>query len=83
MPRIHSVPTPKGKVIWESFKQLKQTRDAIIHLKARDQHGADNETLFYRLLSISAREYPIAAVKMIRYFCRTDSEPRWLKLFGG
>jgi hypothetical protein len=79
LPKIRSVPTPKGKTVWEPFKRLQQARDATVHLKASDQYSTDHESLFFQFFSHKASEFPSAAAEMIRYFYPVlDTRPRWL-----
>lgn len=80
LPKICSVPTPKGKQVWEKFKVLKDARDSTIHLKSQNLR-AKNETekghLFFQFLNIDPISYPKAAEEMIRYF-EKENIPRWL-----
>jgi len=79
IPKARKLPTPKGKAVWEPFKRLQEARDATVHLKARDQYSADQDSLFFQFLSHKAAEFPKAAAEMIRYFYPVkDSWPRWL-----
>lgn len=80
LPRIHNVPTPKGKQVWEKFKVLKDTRDATIHLKSQDLKSSGKsgkEHLFFQFLNVDPAQFPKAAEEMVRYFERKHV-PRWL-----
>ncbi|MEW9798883.1 hypothetical protein [Alteromonas sp. CYL-A6] len=78
VPKALKVSTPKGKRPWESFKKLKQARDATIHMKYSDQQIMDKDTLFFQFLNTEdVYIFPEAAAQMLRWFAK-DKEPRWL-----
>lgn len=87
LPVLMGVASPKGKKIWESFKQLKQARDSIVHLKSPDQYPNQNQTsvidkdsLYFIFLNNKMTFYPKAAIAMIEYFfANTKDIPRWLE----
>lgn len=83
VPKVLNTSTPKGKVPWESFKRLKQARDATIHMKYSDQQVMDKDTLFFQFLNTeNVYIYPEATAQMLRWFTK-DKEPRWLKKITG
>jgi hypothetical protein len=80
LPTIFGVASPKGGRAWQSFKKLKQARDATVHLKSHDiytRNNIDRESLFFYYLNNDVREYPAAAIKVISHFCK--DLPRWLR----
>jgi hypothetical protein len=80
LPTIFGVNSPRGNRAWQSFKKLKQGRDATVHLKSHDIYTRNNinrESLFFYYLRNDARDYPTAAIKVISHFCK--DEPRWLR----
>jgi hypothetical protein len=81
LPNILGVSSPRGHRPWQSFKSLKEARDATVHLKSRDiytRNDADRESLFFYYLNHDAREYPGAAIKVISHFF-PEQLPRWLR----
>ena len=81
LPLIFNVPTPKGTITWQSFKNLKKIRDRIVHPKTRDteQSGPDADTLWKILLERPERFPSFQAYDIIGYFYeRSAGEmPRW------
>lgn len=82
LPEVLGVPTPKGKQPWEGFLKLKDARDATIHIKNKDVHqSGDNENnLFINFLLDNPQSYPEYAFRLIEWFYKNRSRPRWLKL---
>jgi hypothetical protein len=81
LPNILSVSSPRGNRAWQSFKILKQGRDATVHLKSRDiytRNDVDRESLFFYYLNHEARSFPTAAIKVMSHFFPKDL-PRWLR----
>ena len=70
LPEIFDIPTPKGKKVWEPFKELQESRDSAIHLKSNHQYAVDENTLYYQFLTGKFEHYPRAAADMISYFQR-------------
>ena len=80
LPNILGVSSPRGNRAWQSFKNLKDARDATVHLKSHDiytRNNVDRESLFFYYLNHDAREYPKAAIKLISHFFPKQL-PRWL-----
>jgi hypothetical protein len=81
LPTIFGVNSTRGNRAWQSFKKLKQGRDAAVHLKSHDiytRNNIDRESLFfYYYLNNDARDYPAAAIKVMSHFCK--DLPRWLR----
>lgn len=83
LPDLFKVPTPKGGKVWQEFKEMKVTRDSVLHMKAKDQYmGVDIEdpTLLFRFLDRGVRDYPVLSHRIMKYFFANDREPRWLQL---
>jgi len=83
LPEILSMESPKGKEVWQSFKQLKRIRDMTTHMKAHDAHSGVNvhrETIFYKFLHDKIEEFPVTAINIIAYFFKDGQLPRWLML---
>lgn len=78
LPGIFNIPTPKGKKVWEPFKELQGSRDSAVHLKSNHQYAVDENTLYYQFLTGKFEHYPRAAADMISYFHKGE-DPRWLK----
>jgi|HubBroStandDraft_2_1064218.scaffolds.fasta_scaffold81536_2 hypothetical protein len=80
LPGILGVSCPRGNRAWQSFKTLKDARDATVHLKSRDiytRNDVGRESLFFHYLNHDARDFPKAAIKVITHFFPRDL-PRWL-----
>lgn len=93
VPKLLNIATPKGKAVWQSYLDLKEARDATVHMKSHDAYtrkDADRESLFFQFLRRDAREFPKMAFAAIEYFLAPDSLPRWageakkelVKIFG-
>lgn len=85
LPKLRSKPTPKGKVVWEAFKVLKNARDACVHLKGGSQYSggaSSEESLFFYFLHFDLVKYPDAALEMILYFHQLEKLPRWLGILS-
>jgi hypothetical protein len=81
LPNILGLSSPRGNRAWQSFKTLKEARDATVHLKSRDIYTRNEharESLFFYYLNHDAREFPSAAIKVISHFFPKDL-PRWLR----
>jgi len=81
LPNILSVSSPRGNRAWQSFKTLKDARDATVHLKSRDiypRNDVGRESLFFYYLNHDARKFPSAAIKVISHFFPKEL-PRWIR----
>lgn len=78
LPLAKSIESPKGKKCWQGFKDLKDTRNRIVHMKKEDRRSSGPEipTLWHKLLKSNAPY--IQAKDMIGYFVKeTGEKPRW------
>ena len=78
LPEAKSVDSPKGSKCWQGYKELKTTRDRIIHMKKEDRRssGPDIPTLWHKLFKVNAPY--IQAKEVIDYFVKkTGVPPRW------
>lgn len=83
LPDVLGLKSPKGKKVWQNFRELKRVRDTTIHLKSRDvyNHGnIDKESLFYQFFKLKVDKFPKFAFEMINYFTNSEQVPRWFKL---
>jgi hypothetical protein len=92
VPDLLGIDSAKDDPLWSKFWTLKQTRDALTHLKTRDQRAAalaaaadfgrvyiDPDFVFYKLVSGKIVELPRTAVELFDYFTRNTGTPRWLR----
>jgi hypothetical protein len=82
IPALLNKPTPKGRVEWPHYKELKGVRDASVHFKSADQYPVggktDKHSLYYRLLNNNPKRFPRTALALI-WKLHVDAEaPRWL-----
>jgi hypothetical protein len=78
LPDAKSVDSPKGSKCWQGYKELKNTRDRIIHMKKEDRRSSGPEipTLWHKLFKVNAPY--IQAKEVIDYFVKkTGVKPRW------
>lgn len=90
VPQLLKVPPPTKEPFWMTLCALKDVRDALTHLKYKDQVGAataaasnltrtDPEFVFYRPVAGEIQESPRTAVEVLDYFTRRNGTPRWLR----
>jgi hypothetical protein len=92
VPQLLKVKPPTKEPFWAKLCDMKDARDALTHLKYRDQMGAadlaaaprdsqtraDPEFVFYKLVSGEISEFPRTAVETLNYFTKPIGTPRWL-----
>jgi hypothetical protein len=91
VPRLRNVKPPTKEPFWSKVWDMKRVRDALTHLKYKDQSETataavaaqslirtDPDFVFYNLVSGAIRELPRAAVEMLDYFSKGSGTPRWL-----
>ncbi len=84
LPGIFSVPSPKGKGVWNDYVWLKRLRDRLVHLKSSDctKSGPDNaeDYVWTWLLSTKVLKAPRFALAMIEHY-HPNEKPRWIRKF--
>ena len=83
LPKIFSLPTPKGKHVWDKYKAIKDIRDRIIHLKMADRKasGPEVETIWGELLREHKKTWCDDAHEIIGYFEPAVRNRRWFKKY--
>jgi len=82
MPEILKCTSPKGSRSWQDYRQLKKTRDRIIHMKTEDckSSGPELDTVWKALFLVPAPHLTIKA--MINHFAKKmPTKPAWLLRF--
>jgi len=82
LPSILGLKSPKGKKVWQNFRELKRVRDTTMHLKSYDalNRDIDEESLFYQFFRLEVDKFPKFAFKLIEYFIVPQQSPRWFEL---
>src|SRR5215203_4013911 len=91
VPQLLKVDPPTKETFWLKLWDMKRVRDALVHLKYKDQMGAattassvesatrtDPDFVFYKLVSGEFKEFPRTAVEALDYFTKRNGTPRWL-----
>ncbi len=82
LPSVFEVESPKGKKAWQSYKKLKECRDALVHAKSSETRsvGLDDKNLWNKLFVI---EKPYLLAKDIfSWFLRSkESLPVWFQKY--
>lgn len=82
LPEILSCTSPKGGRCWHGYKQLKNARDRIIHMKTEDRRSSGSEVDTVWKAIILAPAPHIAAKTVIDHFVSTMKEkPNWHQHF--
>ncbi|WP_437625988.1 hypothetical protein [Sorangium sp. So ce1151] len=72
LPQVFNVQTPKGTKLWESYLELKQLRDRLVHLKHYDATGRpglpEPDTVWAQLYENRHYDYSKSAHQIISYF---------------
>lgn len=82
LPEVLKCSTPKGTRCWEAYKQLKKTRDRLVHMKSDDckSTGADVDTVWKALFFTPAPHVTVKA--MIDHFVKAmENKPGWHSRF--
>jgi hypothetical protein len=79
LPSVFSLPSPKGKKVWEKFKTIKKFRDRLVHLKSMDlkSSGPDVETIWGTMLKTHGHAWCDDAHAVIGYFKPAVENRRW------
>lgn len=78
IPEIIGCKSPKGTHCWQGYKQLKDTRDRIIHMKTEDRKssGPDMDTIWKAIILAPAPH--LAAKAIIDHFVKAmANKPQW------
>jgi hypothetical protein len=91
VPQLLKVDPPTKEAFWQKLWDMKRVRDALVHLKYKDQMGAattassayseprtDPDFVFYKLVSGEFKEFARTAVEALDYFTKRNGTPRWL-----
>jgi hypothetical protein len=86
LPALLDMASPKGKVVWQNFKVLKEKRDGTVHIKSVDQaprltrpEDLDRASLFMGFIDADVMAWPQHAVQLIHYFARRDVVFSWME----
>lgn len=82
LPEVLKCASPKGSRCWQNYKQLKETRDRLIHMKTSDRKssGPDIDTLWKAVFLTPAPH--LAAKAMIDHFVKAmQTRPGWHSRF--
>ena len=80
MPGALGVETPKGKRLWQRYRQIKTMRDRIIHLKAVDYspQGPDSESVWGMMLRSHREPFCDHAHEVIGHYAPAVNR-RWFR----
>lgn len=82
LPEVLKCSSPKGSRSWQGYKQLKTTRDRLIHMKTEDRKssGAEVDTVWKALFLTPAPHLTVKGI--INHFAKKmPSKPGWLSRF--
>jgi hypothetical protein len=92
VPQLLKIKPPTKEAFWLKLCDMKRVRDALVHLKFKDQMGAattasstfsaprtDPDFVFYKLVSGEHKDFPRTAVEALDYFTKGTGTPRWLR----
>lgn len=80
LPEIFGLKSPKNKKIWNEYKNLKNIRDRIIHLKTKDRKssGPNDDTIWNSLLYKEFPNMAKIAKNLIAYYAiQMENKPSW------
>lgn len=82
LPQAYGIKSPAGTKPWEHFKELKDVRDRLIHMKSVDRRpsGPEHQTVWGLLLSKKSLDCPKVALEIIGSFESLVSNRRWFQL---
>lgn len=78
LPEVLGCPSPRGSKCWAGYKQLKQTRDRLVHMKSDDRKSsqADVKTLWSAVIVAPAPH--VEAKALIDHFVKAMlNKPEW------
>lgn len=80
LPEILSLPTMKGKSVWQRFRRLESVRDEVVHLKNQtvrnNDPSKDARQILLRLIAEDARSWPRISMEILEHFIR-EPIPDW------
>ena len=82
LPEVLGCSSPKGTHCWQNYKQLKNSRDRIIHMKTEDRKssGPDVETIWKAIVLTPTPH--LSAKAVIDHFVKnTTNKPQWHQRF--
>ncbi|WP_395400554.1 hypothetical protein ACHMW6_24070 [Pseudoduganella sp. UC29_106] len=82
LPEVLGCKSPKGTHCWQNYKQLKESRDRIIHMKTLDRKssGPEIDTVWKAIVLTPAPH--LAAKAMIDHFIKSmNIKPQWHSRF--
>jgi len=84
LPKVHSVPSPKGTAIWGDYVWLRRLRNRLVHLKSPDIGPSNPEQadklVWTALLEPKVHTAPEVAMQLIEHYLPAD-RPRWAREF--
>jgi len=78
LPKAVNTKSPKGSRCWSGFRELKKTRDRIIHMKAQDRRssGPERPTLWHHLFKVGCPH--VQARNVVDFFFKEmGARPQW------
>lgn len=82
LPEVLKCASPKGSRCWQGYKQLKEARDRLVHMKSEDRKssGPEVDTVWKAVFLCPAPH--LAAKAMIDYFAKgMQTKPGWHSRF--
>ncbi len=82
LPEVLKCTSPKGSRCWQAYKQLKETRDRLVHMKSQDRKssGAEVDTVWKSVILCPAPH--LAAKAVIDHFFKSmQVKPGWHSRF--
>jgi hypothetical protein len=70
LPQAHNIKSPNGTKPWQDYKELKDVRNRLIHLKSIDRKtsGPEHQTLWGLMLKEQNSVFPDMTARKIRHF---------------
>lgn len=88
LPKLLNVENVKSTLQWHHFKQLKDVRDSIVHMKSYSMFSkveGDASTLYFKLIEFNPFVFPKIAFELIWFYSQStvggNYQPPWAKRF--
>jgi len=88
LPAILEIDSPKSTLRWHHFKQLKEIRDSIVHMKSYSlfsQMKGDASSLYFKLIESNPLIFPKIAFELIWLYSQSSIgghyQPLWARRF--